>query len=142
MKVTYEVKNSYGKINDGCKAFQLGTDEDLVIKVEGVQISRCFVYLENGEPNKKIAIENLDEFTVPKDLLKEGELNIKIAQFNRTKVKTINLEPITLISEDEGFEGHSAFDELKARVQVLEEQVKTLLPLLNEMRDIQEALEQ
>lgn len=142
MKVVYEIKNSYGAIKDDCKAFVLGEGEELVVKVEGVQINKCFILLENGEKSAKLSIENLDEFVVPGTLLQPGELKIKVAQFNRTKVRTINLEPITLIAEDEGFAGHSAFDDLKARVEALEKKVDELEPLLKQMSDLYNALEQ
>lgn len=142
MKVVYEIKNSYGAIKDDCKAFVLGEGEELVVKVEGVQINKCFILLENGEKSAKLSIENLDEFVVPGTLLQPGELKIKVAQFNRTKVRTINLEPITLIAEDEGFAGHSAFDDLKARVETLEAKVNELEPLLKQMSDLYNALEQ
>lgn len=141
MKVVYEVKNSYGAIKDDCKSFVLGS-EDLIVKVEGVQIEKCFVYLENGNKQVKLSIEKLDEFVVPSDVLVAGELKLKIVQFARTKVKTINLEPITLVSTDEGFAGHSAFDDLKARVEVLENKVAELEPLLKQMSDLYNALEQ
>lgn len=142
MKVVYEIKNSYGAIKDDCKAFVLGGNEELVVKVEGAQINKCFILLENGDKTKKLSVENLDEFVVPADLLQAGELKIKIAQFNRTKVRTINLESITLIAQDEGFAGHSAFDDLKARVEELEKKVDTLLPLLQEIKELHIALEQ
>lgn len=142
MKIVYEVKNSYGAIKDSCKSFVLGAEEGLTIKVEGVSISKCFVYLENGEESCKLAVEKLDEIVVPSALLFAGELKVRIAQFNRTKVKTINCEPITLISEDEGFCGHSAFDDLKARVEALERKVDELEPLLKQMTDLYNALEQ
>ena len=141
MKVVYEVKNSYGAIKDDCKAFVLGSEE-LAIKVTGVQIEKCFVYLENGEKKEKLSIEKLDEFVVPSDVLVAGELKLKVVQFARTKVKTINLEPITLVDTDAGFEGHSAFDDLKARVEVLEKRVAELEPLLKQMSDLYNALEQ
>lgn len=142
MKVVYEIKNSYGAIKDDCKAFVLGEGEELVVKVEGVQINKCFILLENGEKSAKLSIENLDEFVVPGELLQPGELKIKVAQFNRTKVRTINLEPITLINEDEGFTGHATFDDLKARVEALEKKVDELEPLLKQMSDLYNALEQ
>ena len=141
MKVVYEVKNSYGAIKDDCKAFVLGSEE-LTIKVTGVQIEKCFVYLENGEKKEKLSIEKLDEFVVPSSVLVAGELKLKVVQFARTKVKTINLEPITLVDTDAGFEGHSAFDDLKARVEVLEKRVAELEPLLKQMSDLYNALEQ
>ena len=141
MKVVYEVKNSYGAIKDDCKAFVLGSEE-LAIKVTGVQIEKCFVYLENGEKKEKLSIEKLDEFVVPSSVLVAGELKLKVVQFARTKVKTINLEPITLVDTDAGFEGHSAFDDLKARVEVLEKKVNELEPLLKQMSDLYNALEQ
>lgn len=141
MKVVYEVKNSYGAIKDDCKAFVLGSEE-LAIKVTGVQIEKCFVYLENGEKKEKLSIEKLDEFVVPSSVLVAGELKLKVVQFARTKVKTINLEPITLVDTDAGFEGHSAFDDLKARVEMLEKRVAELEPLLKQMSDLYNALEQ
>ena len=141
MKVVYEVKNSYGAIKDDCKAFVLGSEE-LAIKVTGVQIEKCFVYLENGEKKEKLSIEKLDEFVVPSSVLVAGELKLKVVQFARTKVKTINLEPITLVDTDAGFEGHSAFDDLKARVEVLEKRVAELEPLPKQMSDLYNALEQ
>ena len=141
MKVVYEVKNSYGAIKDDCKAFVLGSEE-LTIKVTGVQIEKCFVYLENGEKKEKLSIEKLDEFVVPSSVLVAGELKLKVVQFARTKVKTINLEPITLVDTDAGFEGHSVFDDLKARVEVLEKRVAELEPLLKQMSDLYNALEQ
>lgn len=141
MKVVYEVKNSYGAIKDDCKAFVLGSEE-LTIKVTGVQIEKCFVYLENGEKKEKLSIEKLDEFVVPSSVLVAGELKLKVVQFARTKVKTINLEPITLVDTDAGFEGHSAFDDLKARVEMLEKRVAELEPLLKQMSDLYNALEQ
>lgn len=141
MKVVYEVKNSYGAIKDDCKAFVLGSEE-LTIKVTGVQIEKCFVYLENGEKKEKLSIEKLDEFVVPSSVLVAGELKLKVVQFARTKVKTINLEPITLVDTDAGFEGHSAFDDLKARVEMLEKRVAELEPLLKQMSDLYKALEQ
>lgn len=141
MKVVYEVKNSYGAIKDDCKAFVLGSEE-LTIKVTGVQIEKCFVYLENGEKKEKLSIEKLDEFVVPSSVLVAGELKLKVVQFARTKVKTINLEPITLVDTDAGFEGHSAFDDLKARVEMLEKKVAELEPLLKQMSDLYNALEQ
>ena len=141
MKVVYEVKNSYGAIKDDCKAFVLGSEE-LTIKVTGVQIEKCFVYLENGDKKEKLSIEKLDEFVVPSSVLVAGELKLKVVQFARTKVKTINLEPITLVDTDAGFEGHSAFDDLKARVEMLEKRVAELEPLLKQMSDLYNALEQ
>lgn len=141
MKVVYEVKNSYGAIKDDCKAFVLGSEE-LTIKVTGVQIEKCFVYLENGEKKEKLSIEKLDEFVVPSSVLVAGELKLKVVQFARTKVKTINLEPITLVDTDAGFEGHSVFDDLKARVEMLEKRVAELEPLLKQMSDLYNALEQ
>ena len=141
MKVVYEVKNSYGAIKDDCKAFVLGSEE-LAIKVTGVQIEKCFVYLENGEKKEKLSIEKLDEFVVPSSVLVAGELKLKVVQFARTKVKTINLEPITLVDTDAGFEGHSVFDDLKARVEMLEKRVAELEPLLKQMSDLYNALEQ
>lgn len=141
MKIVYEVKNSYGAIKDDCKAFVLGSEE-LTIKVTGVQIEKCFVYLENGEKKEKLSIEKLDEFVVPSSVLVAGELKLKVVQFARTKVKTINLEPITLVDTDAGFEGHSAFDDLKARVEMLEKRVAELEPLLKQMSDLYNALEQ
>jgi len=142
MKLVYEIKNNNGMLRDDCKAFVLGTDEELVIKVEGAAIPKCYVLLTCGEASKKFSVENLDELTIPKDILKEGTLAIKILQFNRTKVKTICLEPITIISEEDGFKGISAFDELEARVKVLEEQVSKLLPLLKDVEGLYSALEQ
>ena len=142
MLVTYEVKNGFGKIKEDCKAFVLGALDGLTLKVEGASIPQCFVYLENGDKQVKFSITNLNEIEVPSELLVAGEIKFTIAQFTRTKVKTINCEPITLISEDEGLSGSSAFDDLKARVETLESQVASLLPLLQEMSELHEALEQ
>lgn len=142
MKLVYEIKNNNGMLKDECKAFVLGTDEELTIKVEGANIPKCYVLLSCGDASQKFSVENLDELTIPKDILKEGTLNIKILQFNRTKVKTICLEPITIISEEDGFKGVSAFDELEARVKTLEEQVKKLLPLVQDVAALYSALEQ
>lgn len=142
MIVTYEIKNGVGKIKEDCKAFVLGAVDGLTLKVEGANIPQCFVYLENGDKQVKFSVTNLDEITVPSELLVAGEIKFTIAQFTRTKVKTINCEPITLISEDEGLSGSSAFDSLKARVETLEAQVNSLLPLLNEMNELHQALEQ
>ena len=142
MIVTYEIKNGVGEIKEDCKAFVLGAVDGLTLKVEGATIPQCFVYLENGDKKVKFSITNLDEITVPGELLVPGEIKFTIAQFTRTKVKTINCEPITLVSEDEGLSGSSAFDSLKARVETLEAQVNSLLPLLNEMNELHQALEQ
>lgn len=142
MIVTYEIKNGVGEIKEDCKAFVLGAVDGLTLKVEGATIPQCFVYLENGDKQVKFSVTNLDEITVPSELLVAGEIKFTIAQFTRTKVKTINCEPITLVSEDEGLSGSSAFDSLKARVETLEAQVNSLLPLLNEMNELHQALEQ
>lgn len=142
MIVTYEIKNGVGEIKEDCKAFVLGAVDGLTLKVEGATIPQCFVYLENGDKQVKFSVTNLDEITVPSELLVAGEIKFTIAQFTRTKVKTINCEPITLVSEDEGLSGSSAFDSLKARVETLEAQVNSLLPLLKEMNELHQALEQ
>ena len=142
MIVTYEIKNGVGEIKQDCKAFVLGAVDGLTLKVEGATIPQCFVYLENGDKQVKFSVANLDEITVPSELLVAGEIKFTIAQFTRTKVKTINCEPITLVSEDEGLSGSSAFDSLKARVETLEAQVNSLLPLLKEMNELHQALEQ
>lgn len=142
MKIVYEVENSYGAIKDTCKTFFVGLQEDLIIKVEGADIGKCFVSIDNGNVSRKFSVESLDELTIPADLLKAGELKIRVAQFTRTKVRTINLEPITLINEDEGFTGHATFDDLKARVEALERKVDELEPLLKQMKDLYNALEQ
>lgn len=142
MIVTYEIKNGVGEIKEDCKAFILGAVDGLTLKVEGATIPQCFVYLENGDKQVKFSVTNLDEITVPSELLVAGEIKFTIAQFTRTKVKTINCEPITLVSEDEGLSGSSAFDSLKARVETLEAQVNSLLPLLKEMNELHQALEQ
>lgn len=142
MIVKYEVKNGVGEIKEDCKAFVLGAVDGLTLKVEGAVIPQCFVYLENGDKQVKFSVTNLDEITVPSELLVAGEIKFTIAQFTRTKVKTINCEPITLVSEDEGLSGSSAFDSLKARVETLEAQVNSLLPLLKEMNELHQALEQ
>lgn len=142
MTLVYNITNSYGVLTSDCKAFLLGMNEDLTIKFEGTKIDKCFVLLECAGNSNKFSAENLNEIVVPKDLLAEGTLKVKVFQFNRTKVKTITCEPISIISEDEGFKGNSAFEDMEARVKELEEKVDKLMPLLKDVEGLYSALEQ
>lgn len=142
MILNYEVRNSYAKLKDDCKAFMLDIGEKLIINVEGIEINKCFVYFDNGKESTQFVLPKLESFEVPDFMLVAGELQIRVAQFNRTKVRSLTFEPITIVAKDTGFEGHTAFDDLKARVETLEAQVNSLLPLLNEMNELHRALEQ
>lgn len=121
MKIYLNEQNNVGLLENG-EPFLLLDNKTMDIEFETNIVGVMLVRLKNGEAKKDIIIHD-NTFTVPQELVKEGELDIVVTKYTGDKIgRKWYCEPITIIEvEEEKFEAFAKLDNLLEKVTVADE---------------------
>lgn len=141
MNITLKLIASHGRLSTR-EPFYVADNEQLVLQLDTeYDLSEFIVDMRNGITKTKLR-QNSKTIQVPRELIKAGQLELVVSKYAGGKLaKKWNVEPITIIEEDEGFIAYALIDEIERqtaealdyakRVPELAEQIKTLTALCN-----------
>lgn len=126
IQIKLEQNSNVGSLING-EPFVLVENEVLQIEFAGEIENVLIVSLKNEDIKRQILVER-GKFTVHKDLLKEGRLEMIVSLYNASGIAARWIcEPITLVKPREDvFEGYPVIASLQARISDLEAEVHLL----------------
>lgn len=117
MELIINLIASHGRLSSR-EPFLLADNEQLKIKLATDYAAVMLVSMRNGGASAKVTTNG--EFEVPPEVLKGGSLEMVVTVYaNGVIAKQWNVEPITIIEHNEGFESFPLIDSLTAKVEEL-----------------------
>lgn len=128
---------SNGNVGSLCisEPFFLIDGEELKIEFVNDNSKLNLASLKNGEKTKQLLVTN-NAFTVPRELISEGELQIIVSEYNGSQLaRKWNCEPIAIVkTKDEAFESYPVIAALRRRIEALEAKNKVLEDYISDLQ--------
>lgn len=146
MEITIKLAAAYGrrttKLAAECgrlstrEPFIIVANEDLTLKFETtVKHDKIVVNISGNGARNAIKCTD-DKLVVPREYLAAGSLEIEVAAIlNGTLIRSWNVEPILLKEIDTGFAGHAEFEEIKAELTMIKEQLNNFVSAVNSAQE-------
>lgn len=114
--------------------FLLVGNETLEIEFIGADNDILLVNLKNSDMSRQILVYN-STFSIPKDFIFEGEIELIVSQYNTALYRKWHCEPIKIIKPQEDFfNGYSVIQELKIETMDLKSKILFLEEIITDLR--------
>ena len=131
MEISIKLAAAYGRLSTR-EPFIIVANEDLTLKFEStVKHDKLVVNISGNGARNAIKCTD-DKLVVPREYLAAGSLEIEVsALLGGILVRSWSVEPILLKEVDTGFAGHAEFEEIKAELTMIKEQLNAFVSAVN-----------